>query len=756
MLEALPPGPPRLLGPYRLLARLGAGGMGEVHLACRADAPTADPYRMVAVKTVREDLEVDGDFRTRFRREIAAARTVDGPGVARLVDADADAPSPWLATAYVPGPSLAEAVVRSGALPVPAVRALGVALARALADVHAVKVLHRDLKPANVLLAPAGPKLIDFGIAQAFEATALTSTGLVVGSPGFMSPEHLVGSRAMVPASDVFCLGAVLAFAASGRGPFHDDEMAAVIYRISRAEAELDGVPRELRPAVERCMRLDPAQRPSAAELAELLGGGDAPEVFPWPGAVLSLLAEYGAAARSAGEAAASGAGVADLPTLGPVVPYSPTAVTDRPVLPQAPVERRRRPWGAVVGGAVAVALVATVGVVLLAGNDGQGGAGGAAGPSATGPGASTATPPVVALSRVVQPYGAAGRSRDFGTAATDPAHRPAGWSPWTARTDWPIGSCALSPKVLVCTGSGGSAVGLSASDGRKLWAVPGKRETSPVGPLYPAVVDDTVYLSDADGITAYGLADGAARGVIPVPDGGWAVKSTDLLDGVLYSSYFGLREDGTGLVTAVRLKDRRMLWRSAVPGVPEQVVAVDGRVLVPLGDRPPVALDAATGREAARATEPCGSLTAHERSGSVLCWGRADRSVAVLDARTLKPRHTLGVRTTLAPAVSADGRVALLDATGTLVTYDVADGRERWRTEPLSRDRVYVAGDRVITASSDRVTSYPADGKGSEDYRPNIPEGVETPEFPPEVLAAGGAVFLAFPEGLVVSAYLP
>ncbi|MER7946019.1 protein kinase [Streptomyces sp. NPDC096079] len=763
MLEALPPGPPRLLGPYRLLARLGAGGMGEVHLACRADAPTADPYRMVAVKTVREDLEVDGDFRTRFRREIAAARTVDGPGVARLVDADADAPAPWLATEYVPGPSLAEAVVRSGALPVAAVRALGVALARALADVHAVKVLHRDLKPANVLLAATGPKLIDFGIAQAFEATALTSTGLVVGSPGFMSPEHLVGSRAVVPASDVFCLGAVLAFAASGRGPFHDDEMAAVIYRISRAEADLHGVPEELRPVVEHCLRLDPAGRPSAVELSGLLGGGDAPEVFPWPGPVLSLLAEYGAAARSAGEAAGSGAGVADLPTLGPAVPYSPTAVADRPVPAAPPVERRRRPWGAVVAGAVAVALVATGGVVLANRDDGQGGAatGGVGGPSATGPGAGTGTPPVVALSRVVQPYGAAGRSHDFGTAATDPAYRPAGWSPWTARTDWPIGACALSPKVLVCTGSGGSAVGLSASDGRKLWTVPGRRETSPVGPQYPAVAGDTVYLSDADGVTAHGLADGAARGVIPVPDGGWAVKSTDLLDGVLYTSYFGLREDGTGLVTAVRLKDRELLWRTPVQGVPEQVVAVAGRVLVPLGlDRPPVALDAATGRETARATEPCGSFTAHEGSGSVLCWGRADGSVAVLDARTLKPLHTLGARTTDAPAVRADGLVAVLDTAGALIVYDVADGRERWRSGSLSAERVYFAGDRVLTVSDGRVRSYPADGPADErdyeDYAPNIPDGVESPESPAEGIASGGAAFLAFPEGLVVSAYLP
>ncbi|HEY9372384.1 serine/threonine-protein kinase, partial [Streptomyces sp.] len=236
MLKALPDGqPPRLVGPYRLLAALGAGGMGEVHLACRADAPTADPYRMVAVKTVRADLELDEDFRTRFRREITAARAVGGPYAARLVDADADAAVPWLATEYVPGPSLAEAVSRAGALPVDAVRALGAALARALESVHAAKVLHRDLKPANVLLGATGPKLIDFGIAQAFEATALTSTGLIVGSPGFMSPEHLVGSRAVVPASDVFCLGAVLAFAASGRGPFHDEEMASVVFRISRA-----------------------------------------------------------------------------------------------------------------------------------------------------------------------------------------------------------------------------------------------------------------------------------------------------------------------------------------------------------------------------------------------------------------------------------------------------------------------------------------------------------------------------------------
>ncbi|SEC62916.1 protein kinase [Streptomyces sp. TLI_105] len=762
MLEALPPGqPPRLLGPYRLLARLGAGGMGEVHLACRADAPTADPYRMVAVKTVRDDLEVDGDFRTRFRREIAAARTVDGPGVARLVDADADAPSPWLATEYVPGPSLAEAVVRSGALPVGTVRALGVALARALAGVHEVKVLHRDLKPANVLLAAAGPKLIDFGIAQAFEATALTSTGLVVGSPGFMSPEHLVGSRAVVPASDVFCLGAVLAFAASGRGPFHDDEMAAVIYRISRAEAELDGVPKELRPVVERCLRLDPDERPSAAEVAELLGGGFASEVFPWPGAVLSLLAEYGEAARSAGEAAASGAGVADLPTLGPVVPYSPTALTDRPVLPSAAVERRR-PWGAVVAGAMAVALVATVGVVLLNRGGGQGGAvtGGAAGPTSGGPATGT-TAPVAALSQVVLPYGGKGHGNDFGAAPADPAHRPAGWSPWTAEVEQGVGSCALSPKVLVCPGSGGAVTGLSAADGKQVWKVPGRGEGLRSGPQYPAVVGDTAYVTGPDGVVAYGVEDGKERGRIPGPGTDWAVKGTDLRDGVLYSTYVNMRDEQTGLATAVRLADGKQLWRTPLDALPEEPVAAAGRVLVPLGVVP-VALDARTGKEVARGATGCQRFVVHEKSGSVLCTGSSDGSVTVLDGESLKRQRSFGVAVTAGPAVNADGLVAVASGQ-TVSVYDLRSGERRWSLLPIVTEgvlgEVYFAGNRVLAVAKNEALSIPvagpAPGHEPDRFEVKLPDGF-TVQAAGETLAVGGAAFVSFPDGLVFSGYLP
>ncbi|MFE1232583.1 protein kinase [Streptomyces sp. NPDC058745] len=780
MLEALPPGPPRLVGPYRLLARLGAGGMGEVHLACRADEPTADPHRMVAVKTVRGDLEVDGDFRTRFRREITAARAVSSPYAARLVDADADAPAPWLATEYVPGPSLAEAVVRSGALPAGAVRALGAALARALRAVHEAKVLHRDLKPANVLLGPGGPKLIDFGIAQAFEATALTSTGLVVGSPGFMSPEHLTGSRAVVPASDVFCLGAVLAFAASGRGPFHDDEMAAVIFRISRAEADLSGVPEELRPVVERCLRPDPADRPTAAELVGLLGA-EAPEVFPWPGGVLSLLAEHGEAARGIGEAAASGAGVADLPTLAPVVPYSPTALGQRPAAAAVP-EPRRRPWGRWVAAAVAVAVVATVGAVLV---DRQGGRGNTAGGTAGGAGAtagpaggsspsagSPAPSTPRSLSQVVQPYGGEGRSGDFGTVGTDRAYRPAGWSPWTTKVDTDVTGCALSPEVLLCPGTAGSAVALRAADGEKLWSVPGRELTdaegirSPAG--YPAVVGDTAYVTGPDGVVAYGLEDGRQRGRIAAPGGRWALKSTDLVDGVLYSGYLDPGDETKGLVTAVKLADGgRELWRARLDGVPEQLVAGGGRVIVPLGVRP-VALDAATGRETARGAADlvCGEVVVHGES--VLCGAGPDDGVTVLDAGTLRPRRTLGADLTITagPAVNADGVVALVDGGSRVVTYDLDSGRERWRAQkwvtqagaPLGR--VWFAGDQVLAGGRQEVLAVPVSGPPARPQdipvlSPPVPDGVSL-TGDAEAVAAGGAVFLSLSDGLVVSGYLP
>ena len=260
MLRELRPGDPRLIGPYRVVGQLGDGGMGRVFLGRSAGG------RPVAVKVIRSDLAADPDFRIRFRREVAAARKVSGLFTAMVVDADVDAPEPWLATAYVAGPSLSEAISDHGPLPLDSVLALAAGLAESLAAIHAAGVVHRDLKPSNVLLGRDGPCVIDFGISRAAEATAVTRAGFVIGSPGFMSPEQAEGND-VGPASDIFSLGAVLAFAASGKPPFGDGSTAALVYRVVHAPPRLDGVPDQIRPLIERCLAKDPGQRPAASEL---------------------------------------------------------------------------------------------------------------------------------------------------------------------------------------------------------------------------------------------------------------------------------------------------------------------------------------------------------------------------------------------------------------------------------------------------------------------------------------------------------
>ena len=261
-------GDPQRIGPYRLLGRLGAGGMGRVFLGRSAGG------RLVAVKVIRADLAEDPQFRVRFRREVAAARRVSGLFTALVVDADLDGPMPWLATAYVGGPSLADAVTSHGPLPAASVLALAAGLAEGLGAIHAAGVVHRDLKPSNVLLAEDGPRVIDFGISRAAEASALTHTGLVVGSPGFMSPEQAQGGD-VGPPSDVFNLGAVLTFAATGEGPFGTGSTAALIYRVVYSPAGLDHVPAQVRPLVERCLAKDASLRPTTDELLAELGGAD-------------------------------------------------------------------------------------------------------------------------------------------------------------------------------------------------------------------------------------------------------------------------------------------------------------------------------------------------------------------------------------------------------------------------------------------------------------------------------------------------
>ncbi|MER5789799.1 bifunctional serine/threonine-protein kinase/ABC transporter substrate-binding protein [Streptomyces sp. NPDC001980] len=291
-MERLLPSDPSRLGGHRLLGRLGAGGMGVVYLG-RTEAGD-----LAAVKVIQPEYADQAEFRARFRREVVSARRVDSPWVVPVVGADTEAVAPWLATAFVPGPSLAEAVVARGPLPTRAVRILGKVLARALAAVHDAGLVHRDVKPGNILLALDGPRLIDFGIARptAAEETELTSDSVVVGTPGFLSPEQ---ARALEvgPASDVFSLGCVLAYAATGRPPFGTGTADALLYRTVHDTPDLDGIDdAEVRTLLRRCLDKEPAARPTAAEAdTELVEDAPADSIDWLPDAVVTMVADRSA-----------------------------------------------------------------------------------------------------------------------------------------------------------------------------------------------------------------------------------------------------------------------------------------------------------------------------------------------------------------------------------------------------------------------------------------------------------------------------
>ena len=254
---------PAHIGPYRVLRPLGSGGMGEVYLGVdeRPGAAVAE----VAVKVLRPELQADEAFRRRFARELDAVRRVHGRSVARVLDANLQAAQPWIATEYVPGPTLRDA--RSGV----DLHALAAGLARALADIHAAGVVHRDLTPSNVLLGPDGPRVVDFGIAWFDDTTTLTRTGMVLGTPAWMAPEQL-GDDRHTAASDVWAWGAVLAYAATGRPPVAGSRPEVIQVRAARGELDLDGVPDWLRPLVTRALDPDPGRRPTAEALAVELG----------------------------------------------------------------------------------------------------------------------------------------------------------------------------------------------------------------------------------------------------------------------------------------------------------------------------------------------------------------------------------------------------------------------------------------------------------------------------------------------------
>jgi len=287
-MEPLAAEEPRQVSVYRLESRLGAGGMGRVYLA------RSPGGRAVAMKVVHPELARDPEFMQRFRREVAAAQAVSDAYTAAVVGAGPDDNPPWLATTFVPGPPLATLVAQAGPLPEDAVWRLAGGLAEALQAIHAQGLVHRDLKPGNILVAPDGPRVIDFGISRTTSGTVVTATHTTIGTPAYMSPEQAQG-LAVGPASDIFSLGSVLAFAATGVAPFGGGEAFAIGFRVVHGEPDLTRVPPPLRPVIDACLAKDPAVRPDLSELVQAVAGGSAahPDITPgkfWPDQVSAVL----------------------------------------------------------------------------------------------------------------------------------------------------------------------------------------------------------------------------------------------------------------------------------------------------------------------------------------------------------------------------------------------------------------------------------------------------------------------------------
>ncbi|MEU3218824.1 protein kinase [Streptomyces sp. NPDC006971] len=723
MLGPLREDSPRRIGPYGIRARLGAGGMGEVFLALREGGAAGDGGGArtgggvpVAVKTVRRDVAGDPGFRDRFRREITVARSVDGPHLAPLLDGDAEAEVPWLATGYVAGPTLSAAVRGAGAMDEAEVRMLGAGLARALAAVHAAGIVHRDVKPGNVMLAADGPRLIDFGIARDPGATPLTTTSRMVGSPAFMSPEHVAGSGRVVPASDVFCLASVLCFAATGRDPFGDGPVAAVLYRVKYVEADLDGVPEALRAVLADCLTADPSARPTAGELARRLEPGAA---VRWPEPVARHIAEYErelARVLALDGPLLPGYTPTEAATGSHPAPHQlPTRSTDfAPGLHIAPTQgpglappprRSRRALGAAL--AALIVLGAATGSIL-AWRNGHGDRDTADG--ATGKGGSPAA-------RIVAGVDENGGPDGSGTVPYGRDVRPAGWKkPWKGRfSQSPIG-CSAGRDVLVCRLVDGTYEALSAADGHRLWTF-GTGQTSraagwgprgqffmPADATRPTVHDDTVLLAAGGRLQSLDARTGAVRWETE-SGGAHDLHSAPLVLGDLVFAATTAAPEGASLAAHDRATGTRKWEKPLAPQTVSHArkgnfwpVATDGKVLYAIGEEAPKAFrpedgallgtaggEAVQGEGNGRTSTGCGELRVRGRSAFCAADVRNDD-----------------------PSGFGFDMIALRYQAGTLQ----AEGRV-----PL--DRALVAG-ASLTALDDTVITFRRRG---EEYTPGVPD---------------------------------
>lgn len=731
MVDQLTQHDPRRIGPFEVLGRLGAGGMGLVYLARSASG------RRVAIKTVRTELAEDQLFRVRFSREVEAARAVSGFYTAAVVDADARAAVPWLATAYVPAPSLEEIVNECGPLPAQAVRWLAAGVAEALQSIHGAGLVHRDLKPSNVLVVEDGPRVIDFGIASGVSNTRLTMTNVAVGTPAYMSPEQAKDSRSVTGASDVFSLGSMLVFAATGHAPFHGANPVETVFMLLREGPDLEGLPDELRPLIESCMQMDATGRPNPADLQAQLaphlfgsGSDDSGTASAWlPERAVGLIETRRGGRppvkQPAGGSGRSGGGRATVPPPPSHAPVPVGAPDTGPVrLAGAPVPIGPGPRVLDARAAAVKAPPPEAGLAASWSRPRIGVNGAEPAPvPAVAPDApagwrpwrfrmsndvwgtpSVADDLVYVTSFEVHALDVATGRRRFKTrdvawsmavadgrihASDGPTlyalEAREGADLWRLSTDAWVYSLQADRGTVVTGTRGGGVQAWEAANGQKLWEISGAQTDFESPEAGPSIHDGTVYVWKDARLRALEARTGEERWSYPIGDtascGGVPVRMTHAPDGYVYISA-GTR------VLAVDTASGHVRWHFEAPAVflspptfaPGPAVTGGGVYLADyLGTV--YALDATDGRdrwriatESRASTEPVLVAAGHVHVGS-------GKGLYTLDAVTGTPkwRFQAGGDLVGAPVV-AEGRIHFGSTDHLLYTLKADDGRLRWK----------------------------------------------------------------------------
>ncbi|MEY2247550.1 PQQ-binding-like beta-propeller repeat protein [Streptomyces sp. BF23-18] len=654
---------PRYAGQYLLESRLGSGGMGIVHLARSASG------LRLAVKVVHAEFSQDPEFRGRFRQEIAAARRVSGAFTAPVVDADPEAERPWMATLFIPGPTLAEHVKRNGAMSTARLRHLMAGLAEALRDIHRAGVVHRDLKPSNVLLAEDGPKVIDFGISRPSDSELRTETGKLIGTPPFMAPEQFRKPRHVGPAADVFALGSLIVHAATGSGPFDSDSPYLVAYQVVHDEPDLTGVPDDLVELVGRCLAKEPEDRPTPDELMT---------------ALRSVSASYDTRAFIPGQRVGNGE------SAEPAFPVRP-ASSGRPGGSEDPTHMagRRRSWRRwrLPASAVAVAAAAAAAGVFAV-------PGPRADPHDPAPGRSAAS----AARSAFRPW-ELGLSASGATADGQP-------------------QCTYAGKRLLCVRPGVLAAAIDPDDGKVLWSRSDPGDASAYSTPAPVLSGGLLLVGSGNGrrLTALDPATGATR---------WSRDVSRYSGGVAHVADVVLLSGSDSRVTALDAATGEQKWRHAIPGlsVPQFHTYGDGLAYA-------VAPAAGTGTRVTAVDPETGAVTWQRRVEGRLDLvaardGTAWFTSATVDlytddvvrydvaARTLR-RTALRIPQAQTQTVLRGDTAYLLGSEGSLVAVDTRTAKELWRVETsvtkasapvVSGHRLYLSAvdGRLIAVDTDK-----------------------------------------------------